>query len=184
MMLYIGIDLGTSSCIGILTDREGNFILEKSVSYPVYTQNTNWSEQEQRDLDRATAEIIRFLSKGREAEIFGVGIAWQMHGLVILDENDEVISPAILWNDGRSEEESEYLNRTCDILSLTGNISFPGFTASKILWVKKHEPENSKRIRKICLPKDYDAYRLTGVFSTDYSDASGTLLLDVKNKCW
>ena len=110
-----------------------------------------------------------------------------MHGLVILDEKDQVIRPAILWNDGRTTEECDYLNNVIgkDKLSeYTANISFTGFTAPKILWVKKNEPENFARIKKIMLPKDYIAYRLTGVHCTDVSDASGMLLFDVKNRCW
>mgnify|MGYP002624534535 CR=1 FL=1 len=107
--------------------------------------------------------------------------------LVILDENDEVIRPAILWNDGRSAAECDYLNKEIGqekISSYTANIAFAGFTAPKILWVKNHEPWNFARIKKIMLPKDYLAYRLTGTFCTDVSDASGMLLLDVKNRCW
>jgi xylulokinase len=110
-----------------------------------------------------------------------------MHGLVILDEEDRVIRPAILWNDSRTTEENDYLNNTIGKETLskyTANISFTGFTASKILWVRNKEPENFARIKKIMLPKDYLAYRLTGVNCTDYSDASGMLLLDVANKCW
>jgi xylulokinase len=102
----------------------------------------------------------------------------------MLDENDEVIRPAILWNDGRTEKQTEYLNSLGVLPEHTGNIAFAGFTAPKTLWVKENEPENFARAKKICLPKDYLAYKLTGVFSSDYSDASGMLLLDVKNKCW
>ncbi len=110
-----------------------------------------------------------------------------MHGLVILDENDQVIRPAILWNDGRTAKQVDYLNHEIgkDKLSkYTGNIAFAGFTAPKILWVKENEPENFARIAKIMLPKDYINYILTGVHACDYSDASGMLLLDVANKCW
>ncbi len=113
--------------------------------------------------------------------------AVNMHGLVVLDENDNVIRPAILWNDGRTQKETDYLNNVIGkekLSELTGNIAFAGFTAPKILWLKANEPENFARIKKLMLPKDYIAYRMTGVFSTDYSDASGMLLLDVKNKCW
>ena len=110
-----------------------------------------------------------------------------MHGLVVLDEDDKVIRPAILWNDGRTGEECDYLNREIgrDVISKeTGNIAFAGFTAPKLLWIKKHEPENFARIRRIMLPKDYLAYRLTGVHATDVSDASGMLLFDVQNRKW
>ncbi len=110
-----------------------------------------------------------------------------MHGLVILDENDRIIRPAILWNDGRTAKETDYLNRvvgTETLSAYTANIAFAGFTAPKLLWMKENEPEHFAQIAKIMLPKDYLNYRLTGVHSTDYSDASGMLLLDMKNKCW
>ena len=184
MNYYIGIDLGTSACKGILTDRAGAILGEHSVSYPVSAPYTNWSEQAPEDWYAAAVEILRTLSCGREDQIKGVGIAGQMHGLVMLDEQDEVIRPAILWNDGRSAQQTAYLNSLGTLPALTGNIAFPGFTAPKILWVKENEPENFARAKKICLPKDYLAYKLTGVFSSEYSDAAGMLLLDVQQKCW
>ena len=110
-----------------------------------------------------------------------------MHGLVILDEKDQVIRPALLWIVGRTYEECDYLNNVIGkekLSEYTANISFTGFTAPKILWVNKNEPENFARIKKIMLPKDYLAYKLSGTFCTDYSDASGMLFLDVKNNCW
>ena len=184
MNYYIGIDLGTSACKGILTNREGAVLAEHSVSYPVSTPYTNWSEQNPVDWYNAALEILATLSAGREAEVKGVGIAGQMHGLVMLDEQDEVIRPAILWNDGRSAAETAYLNSLGTLPALTGNIAFPGFTAPKILWVRNNEPENFARAKKICLPKDYLAYKLTGVFSSEYSDGAGMLLMDVQNKRW
>lgn len=184
MNFYIGIDLGTSACKGILTDREGRILGEHSVSYPVSSPFTNWSEQSPEDWYNAAVEILRVLAEGREKDVKGVGIAGQMHGLVLLDEHDEVLRPAILWNDGRSTEQTAYLNSLGVLPDYTGNIAFPGFTAPKILWVKENEPEIFAKVRKICLPKDYLAYRLTGVFSSEYSDAAGMLLLDVQNKCW
>ena len=110
-----------------------------------------------------------------------------MHGLVVLDKDDQVIRPAILWNDGRTTEETDYLNNEIGKETLskyTANIAFTGFTAPKILWVKKNEPENFAKITKIMLPKDYLAYCLSGSFCSDYSDASGMLLMDVEHKCW
>ena len=184
MSYYIGIDLGTSACKGILTNREGAVLAEHSVSYPVSNPCRGWSEQNPQDWYNAALEILSTLSAGREAEVKGVGIAGQMHGLVMLDEQDEVIRPAILWNDGRSAEETAYLNSLGTLPALTGNIAFPGFTAPKILWVRNNEPENFARAKKICLPKDYLAYKLTGVFSSEYSDGAGMLLMDVQNKCW
>ena len=122
-----------------------------------------------------------------KSKIAGIGFGGQMHGLVILDEKDAVIRPAILWNDGRTTKETDYLNEVIgkDKLSeYTANIAFAGFTAPKILWVKENEPDNFAKIKKIMLPKDYLAYKLSGTFCTDYSDASGMLLLDVEHKCW
>ena len=122
-----------------------------------------------------------------KSQVAGISFGGQMHGLVALDKDDHVIRPAILWNDGRTGEETDYLNQVIgkDKLSLyTANIAFAGFTAPKILWMKKHELENFAKISKIMLPKDYLAYKLSGSFCSDVSDASGTLLLDVKNRCW
>lgn len=131
---------------------------------------------------------IKKLVDGFDAsEVAGISFGGQMHGLVILDENDNVIRPAILWNDGRTTKQVDYLNNEIGkekLSEYTANIAFAGFTAPKILWVKENEPENFAKIAKIMLPKDYIAYKMTGVHSCDYSDASGMLLLDVKNKCW
>ena len=121
------------------------------------------------------------------SQVAGISFGGQMHGLVTLDDQDQVIRPAILWNDGRTSEETDYLNNVIgkDKLSqYTANIAFAGFTAPKILWMKKNEPEKFAKVVKIMLPKDYLAYRLSGSFCTDVSDASGMLLLDVKNRCW
>ncbi len=186
-MYYIGIDLGTSSAKGILADKSGRILKEANVEYPVFYPYEGWSEQNPCDWLDAAKEILASLSDGISNEIAGVSFGGQMHGLVMLDENDNVIRPAILWNDGRSQKQTDYLNNEIGkskLTRLTANIAFAGFTAPKILWVKENEPENFRRIAKIMLPKDYVAYMLTGVFSSDYSDASGMLLLDVENKCW
>ena len=186
-MYYIGLDLGTSGLKGLLVSSDGKILKEASAGYPVSYLKDGWSEQNPADWLKAAKKVLLKLSEGIEAQVAGVSIGGQMHGLVMLDEQDEVIRPAILWNDGRTERETAYLNEVVGretLSSRTANIAFAGFTAPKILWVKEHEPENFARMRKICLPKDYLCYKLTGVFSTDYSDASGTLLLDVKNKTW
>ncbi len=185
---YIGIDLGTSSVKLILVNAEGEMLSSVSRSYPISYPKSGWSEQNPEDWLAAVKEGLSQLLSGFEKdEVRGVSFGGQMHGLVILDEKDEVIRPAILWNDGRTEKETAYLNTVLGKEKLneyTANIAFAGFTAPKILWLKENEPESFKRIRKIMLPKDYIAYKMTGVHSTDYSDASGMLLLDVKNKCW
>ena len=187
MKYFIGIDLGTSSCKGILVDKVGNIIKSSSVEYGVNTPRENFSEQDPSDWLFAAKKILSELSAGVENDVYGLSFGGQMHGLVALDENDEVIRPCILWNDGRTETETAYLNEKIGksrLSALTGNIAFAGFTAPKILWLRENEPENYAKIKKIMLPKDYLAYKLTGVFSTDYSDASGMLLLDVEHRCW
>lgn len=187
-MYYIGVDLGTSAVKLLLMDEKGKILNVVSKEYPLYFPNPGWSEQEPQDWIEQSFEGIRELTaKVDKSRVAGISFGGQMHGLVILDENDQVIRPAILWNDGRTFEENDYLNNVIGKETLskyTANISFTGFTASKLLWVKNKEPENFARIKKIMLPKDYLAYRLTGVHCTDYSDASGMLLLDVKNKRW
>ena len=187
-MYYIGIDLGTSAIKLLLMEGNGKICNIVSKEYPLSFPNPGWSEQNPYDwYDQMIAGIKELVNGFDTTKVAGISFGGQMHGLVILDENDNVIRPAILWNDGRTTEETDYLNNVIgkDKLSeYTANIAFAGFTAPKILWVKKHEPENFARIKKIMLPKDYLAYRLTGVFCTDVSDASGMLLFDVKNRCW
>lgn len=186
-MLYIGIDLGTSGLKGILADKDGKIIRQASASYPVYYPFDGWSEQNPEDWFKAFMCVFQTLTDGVKNKIGGVSFAGQMHGLVVLDGEDNVIRPCILWNDGRTEKQTAYLNDVIGkekLSKLTGNIAYAGFTAPKLLWLKENEPQNFKKIAKIMLPKDYLVYRLTGIHSTDYSDASGTLLLDVKNKRW
>lgn len=183
MDYFIGLDLGTSGLKGLLVDKSGKIIREASASYPVHYPKNGWCEQNPEDWLKAVKTVLADLSNGVESLVKGVSIGGQMHGLVLLDKNDEVIRPAILWNDGRTDKETAYLN-TLPVADFTANIAFAGFTAPKILWVKNNEPENFAKIKKLCLPKDYIAYKLTGVFSTDYSDASGMLLLDVEHKRW
>lgn len=186
-MYYIGLDLGTSAVKGILTDKTGRVLRENSISYEVSYPFDGWSEQNPQDWLFAVNRLIGLLSGGVEDEISAMAVGGQMHGLVILDENDRPIRPCILWNDGRTDEETEYLNSSIGknfLSDNTANIAFAGFTAPKLLWLFKHEKENFDKIRKIMLPKDYIVYMLTGEFVTDYSDASGTLFLDVKNKQW
>lgn len=187
-MLYIGIDLGTSAVKLLLMRNDGKLMNVVSKSYPVSFPHNGWSEQNPENWYEKTVEGIAELINGFDgSQVAGISFGGQMHGLVVLDENDRVIRPAILWNDGRSVEETDYLNNVIGrnkLTEYTGNIAFAGFTAPKILWMQKNEPENFEKIRRIMLPKDYLAYRLSGVFSTDVSDASGMLLFDVKNRCW
>lgn len=187
-MLFIGIDLGTSAVKLLLMDESGKIHKIVSKEYPLRFPHPGWSEQDPEDWISQTMEGLKeLLSECDKSQVKGISFGGQMHGLTALDETDQVIRPAILWNDGRTGKEVEYLNSVIGkekLSKYTANIAFAGFTAPKILWMKANEPENYSRIRKIMLPKDYLAYRLSGVFSTDYSDASGTLLLDVEHKCW
>lgn len=187
-MLYIGVDLGTSAVKLLLMDEKGKIRNIVSKEYPLFFPHPGWSEQNPEDWFSKSIEGLKELvSEEDKKNVAGISFGGQMHGLVILDENDEVIRSAILWNDGRTTKETDYLNNVVgkDKLSAyTANIAFAGFTAPKILWVKANEPENFARIRKIMLPKDYLAYKLCGAFCTDMSDASGMLLLDVKNRKW
>ncbi len=176
MNLYIGIDLGTSALKGVLVDREGNIIKQACAEYAVSYPQPGWTEQSPKEWLTAMKEVLSELSAGVEAEIKGVSFDGQMHGLVALDKSGAVIRPCILLNDGRTEQQTDYLNTVIGrerLSALTGNIAFAGFTAPKLMWLRENEPENYARIAKIMLPKDYLAYKLTGVFSADYSDASG-----------
>lgn len=187
-MYYIGVDLGTSAVKLLLMDSEGKIENIVSKDYPLSFPNPGWSEQSPLDwYNQSMAGLEELLAGFDKSKVAGISFGGQMHGLVTLDENDDVIRPAILWNDGRTGEETSYLNIVIGkekLSEYTANIAFAGFTAPKILWMQKNEPDLWARVKKIMLPKDYLAYRLSGTFCTDYSDASGMLLLDVKNKCW
>lgn len=187
-MLYLGIDLGTSAVKLLLMQEDGTICNIVSKEYPVEYPHPGWSQQDPKDWIRAVTEGIPELLCGFDAsEVAGIGCAGQMHGLVVLDAKDRVIRPCILWNDGRTERQVRYLNETIGrerVAAATANIAFAGFTAPKLLWMRDEEPENFSRIEKVMLPKDYVNYWLTGVHSTDFSDASGTLLLDVEHRCW
>ena len=187
-MYFIGIDLGTSAMKLLLTDEKGVIHNSTAKEYPLLFPHPGWSEQDPREWWNACIAGLRDLLAGFDAgAVAGIGIGGQMHGLVTLDAQDKVIRNAILWNDGRTEKETAWLNTEIGkekLSALTANIAFAGFTAPKLLWMRANEPENFERIEKIMLPKDYLAYMLTGVHACDYSDASGMLLLDVARKRW
>ena len=180
-MFYIGVDLGTSAVKLLLMDGSGEIHKIVSKEYPIFFPHPGWSEQNPEDwFDRTMEGLRELLADCDKSQVAGISFGGQMHGLVILDGEDRVIRPAILWNDGRSAEECDYLNQVIGrqkLAEYTANISFAGFTAPKILWVKNREPENFAKIEKIMLPKDYIAYRLSGVHCTDVSDASGMILI-------
>lgn len=188
IMLYIGVDLGTSSVKLLLMDEIGVIKNTVSKEYKLYFPQNGWCEQNPLDWYGQTISGIKELIQDFDkSQISGISFAGQMHGLVVLDKYDNVIRPAILWNDGRTVKETEYLNNVIGkekLSQYTANMAFTGFTAPKILWMRENEPENFALVNKIMLPKDYLAYRLSGVFCTDVSDASGMLLFDVKEKKW
>lgn len=187
-MVYIGVDLGTSAVKLLLMDETGTIKNMVSKEYPLSFPHPGWAEQNPEDWYEKTMEGLKELITDFEKEqVAGISFGGQMHGLVTLDAQDQVIRPAILWNDSRSIKETDYFNDVVGketLSNYTANIAFTGFTAPKILWMKEKEPEKFAKIKKIMLPKDYLAYRLSGTFCSDYSDASGTLLLDVEHKCW
>ena len=188
MKLYIGVDLGTSAMKLLLMDAAGTIHNTVTREYPLEFPRPGWSQQNPQDWYSALeAGLPELLAGFDAAAVQGIGVAGQMHGLVVLDEQDRVIRPAILWNDGRTARQVDYLNEEIGRENLsrwTANIAFAGFTAPKLLWMRQEEPENFEKIAKIMLPKDYLNYLLTGVHGCDYSDASGMLLLDVEHKCW
>lgn len=190
MQYLIGVDIGTSGTKTVLFDATGQEVASASQEYRLYQPQNGWAEQEPADWWQAAAATIRAaLEKGGvdAKDVKGVGLAGQMHGLVMLDEAGEVLRRAILWCDGRTGEECRELTERVGkerLIAITANPALAGFTGGKILWVRKHEPALYAKCRHILLPKDYIRYKLTGEFATEVSDASGMNLLDVPNRCW
>lgn len=189
-MIFLGIDLGTSSLKAITIDESGKLLGQASREIPVYYPRNNWAEQDPEDWWIAARDCIKELSLAGifdKDEIRGIGLSGQMHGLVVLDKNNQVLHPAILWCDQRTQPECDEITSYFGserLSELTGNKALTGFTAPKLLWLKKNKPDIYKNIGHIMLPKDYIRFKLTGEYATDMSDASGMLLLDVKNKGW
>lgn len=187
----LGIDNGTSGTKTILCDAKGKILADVTVEYSSYSPRPGWSEQDPNDWWKAAVESTRLAirkAKIKASEIAAIGLSGQMHGLVCLDAKGKVLRRAILWNDQRTHAECvEITERAGGLKKLLGLVSNPaltGFTAPKILWVRKHEPKIYEKTVKMLLPKDFLRYKMTGEFATDVSDASGTLLLDVRNRCW
>ena len=182
----VGLDVGTSAVKGIAIDPEGTVLALAEVAYPLSTPHPGWAEQDPEDWWAASERVLDQLraSAGTPA---GIGLSGQMHGLVALDAADRVLRPAILWNDQRTADQCEEIERTIGLerlISLTGNRALTGFTAPKLLWLREHEPDVYGRIARIALPKDYVRLRLCGAHAIDVADASGTLLLDVARRRW
>ncbi len=190
MKTLIGIDIGTSGTKTVLFDTEGHPIASKTVEYPMYQPQNGWAEQKPADWWAATVEGLRavFAASGADPrEVAGIGLSGQMHGLVMLDKHGQVLRDSIIWCDQRTGAECAEMNRLVGperIIEITANPPMTGFTAAKILWVKRNEPQIYEKCAHILLPKDYIRYRLTGEFATEVSDASGMQLMDVGGRCW
>ena len=190
MAYYIGIDLGTSGTKTVLFDREGHALASATIEYPLYQPQNGYAEQDPDDWWNAAAGTIRMVleqSGVDSAEVKGIGISGQMHGLVMLDKDGKVIRRSIIWCDQRTAKECEEITEKVGrerLIEITANPALTGFTASKILWVRNNEPEIYAKCRHILLAKDYVRYMLTGEFATEVSDASGMQLLDVPGRCW
>ena len=184
MTVLIGLDVGTTGVKALRLSPEGEVLARAEESYSLSTPKSGWAEQDPEDWWQAAEAALARVGRGQVA---GIGLSGQMHGLVVLDSADRVLRPAILWNDQRTAEESAEIEADFglpELVRLTGNRAIPGFTAPKLLWVRRHEPEVFERIAHVLLPKDYVRLRLTGELATDVADASGTLLFDVAHRHW
>ncbi|MBR4889513.1 MAG: xylulokinase [Clostridia bacterium] len=188
MEYLIGIDLGTSGTKTVLFDTEGNIVNSALVEYPMDQPQNGWAEQDPADWREAAYTTLKKVTEGIDAsKVRGIGISGQMHGLVMLDAEGNVLRPSIIWCDQRTAAECEEITEKVGaqrMIEITANPALTGFTASKIMWVKKHQPEIYAKCAHILLPKDYVRWCLTGEFATEVSDASGMQLLDVPNRCW
>ena len=190
MMLLLGIDLSTTGAKALLIDRDGNVVSSATTPLNLSTPFPLWSEQDPREWWEATAKsIAQALAEANAsgADVSAIGLTGQMHGLVVLDEQGEVLRPAILWNDQRCGAECDEIRARVTLkrlVQITGNDALTGFTAPKILWVERHEPEIHGRIRHVLLPKDYIRYKLTGQHAMDKADGSGTMLFDLRERNW
>lgn len=185
MTVCIGLDVGTTGVKALAVDGHGTVVGRAERGYPLSTPRPGWSEQDPEDWWRAASEALAEVAAGHE--VAGIGLSGQMHGLVCLDEHDRVIRPAILWNDQRTAQECEEIEESIGLerlIALTGNRALTGFTAPKLLWLRRHEPDAYARIARVVLPKDFVRLRLTDAWAIDAADASGTLLLDVAGRCW
>lgn len=190
MAYIIGVDIGTSGTKTVLFDESGKVIASKTIEYPMYQPKNGYAEQDPKDWADATVNTLKAVvsqSGVSKDDIKGIGLSGQMHGLVMLDKDNEVIRNSIIWCDQRTSKEVEEMNAKLGerkLIEITANPALTGWTAAKILWVKNNEPENYEKCRHILLPKDYIRFILTGEYATEVSDASGMQLLDVPNRCW
>ena len=187
MSVLLGLDVGTGGARTVAVDESGKVVAEASSEYPLHSPRPGWTEQNPEDWWRASREVLGKVAAEMEEEVVGLGLTGQMHGSVFLDSSDEVIRPALLWNDQRTEVQCEKITEAVGeerLIGLAGNPALTGFQAPKILWLRDEEPENYSRVAQVLLPKDYVRLKLTGRYATDASDAAGTLLLDVRERDW
>lgn len=188
MGIVIGLDIGTSGTKAIAMDSVGVALASALVEYPLHSPKPNWAEQDPADWKRAAFEALKQLaSKIDTSLVRGIGLTGQMHGSVFLDKDNKVLRNALLWCDQRTAKQCDEITAKVGekrLIEMVSNPALTGFTAPKILWLRENEPEIYERVRKVLLPKDYIRYELTGEFASDVADASGTLLFDVKNRCW
>ena len=188
MKYLIGIDIGTSGTKTVLFDTAGIPVKAKTIEYPMYQPQNGWAEQDPADWWRAVSGGLRsVLDEIDTRDVISVGLSGQMHGLVMLDKEGNILRPSIIWCDQRTGRECDQMNEIIGaqrVIEITANPPMTGFTASKILWVQNNEPELYDRCAHILLPKDYIRYKLTGEFATEASDASGMQLMDVARRCW
>ena len=190
MEYVLGVDLGTSGTKTVLFDKAGATIASHTIEYPLYQPQNGWAEQDPQDwLNAAYVTIREVLKKSgvNAADVKGLAISGQMHGLVLVDADGNALRKSIIWCDGRTQEECDEITNTIGrerLIEITANPALTGFTAGKILWVRKHEPEIFAKVKCVLLPKDYVRYKLTGVLAQEISDASGMNLLDVPGRCW
>ena len=190
MSFLLGIDVGTSGTKTVLFDENGNALASALAEYPLYQPENGWAEQEPEDWWKAACNTITEVIKKsgiNSIDIKGIGISGQMHGAVLLDKNNMVLRKAIIWCDQRSYKECEQITTLVGsekLIEITANPALTGFTASKVMWIKNHEPEIYEKINKILLPKDYIRFKLTGEFATEVSDASGMQYLDIPRRKW
>ena len=187
MKYLIGIDVGTSGTKSVLFDLKGNVIASATGEYPLYQPQNGWAEQNPDDWWKAVCGTLQEICPKADSQIVGIGLSGQMHSLVLLDKDNQVIRPAILWCDQRSSTQCEKIESILGrerLIDITANPALPGFTASKLVWVQDNEPENYAKVAHILLAKDYIRFKLTGEYATEVSDASGMQLLDVAGRCW
>src|SRR5256885_338306 len=187
MTNLLGLDIGTTGVRCVAIDERGDLVADASEEYPLYTPQPGWSEQRPEEWWEASQRVIASVADRAGRDVSGIGLAGQMHGAVFLDQKDAVIRPALLWNDQRTEAQCQAITERVGarrLTEITGNPALTGFQAPKILWLRDEEPKAYERVAAVLLPKDYIRLKLTGEKATDASDASGTLLLDLKARTW